>query len=314
MKPSDLIYYIGIDVSKSKLDVHDPRSGQSKSYPYTKTGLLRLFRQALKLPGIPQIICEPSGGYEKPLIRMAHELGVAVSAVNPRQIRDYARAKGQLAKTDAIDAQVLSDYGAAFGPEPQAPTSPVQELLSAAVRRKEVLTRQLVREKNALEKSSDRFVKADIRLGINQLKKRITRCEEQIQKLIGSDAELQAKSERITSIKGLGPNAAAVLLAEVPELGSMTNNQAASLVGVAPLNRDSGKWRGQRSIHGGRRIARRALFMPALCSVSHNPILREFYRGLIVRGKPHHLAMTAVMRKIVCLVNRTLSDPNFSPA
>ena len=107
---------------------------------------------------------------------------------------------------------------------------------------------------------------------------------------------------------------AAVLIAEVPELGSISDKQASGLVGVAPLNRDSGKWRGQRTIHGGRRIARRALFMPALCCTTHNPILRDFYRGLVARGKPHHLAMTAVMRKIVCLVNKTLSDPNFTPA
>lgn len=314
MKPSNETYYIGVDVSKAKLDLYDPRSGQYQCYPNTKTGLRRLFRQASKPPGAIQIICEPSGGYEKLLIRMSHEQAVAISAINPRQVRDYARAKGQLAKTDEIDAKLLSDYGAAFRPAVQPAESPVHEALSAVVRRKEVLTRQLVREKNALEKASDGFVKADIRTSLDQIKKRIARCEEQIGKLIGSDAELQAKSDRITAIKGLGPNVAATLLAEVPELGSMSNKQAASLVGLAPLNRDSGKWRGQRTIHGGRRMARRALFMPALCSTIHNPILRDFYRSMIARNKPHHLAMTAVMRKIVCLVNRTLSEPNFKPA
>lgn len=314
MKPSEETYYIGVDVSKAKLDLVNPRSGQSKCYPNKKSGIARLFREAAQLPGVLHIICEPSGGYEKLLIKMAHELGVAVSAINPRQIRDFARAKGQLAKTDAIDAKLLSDYGATFKPEPQAPVSPVLEELSAVVRRKEVLTRQLVREKNALEKTSDKFVKADIRMSLNQIKKRIARCEDRIKELIASDADLKAKSERITAIKGLGATASAVLIAEVPELGSITDKQASSLVGVAPLNRDSGQWRGQRTIHGGRRIVRRSLFMPALCCTIHNPILRDFYRSLIQRNKPHNLAMTAVMRKIVCLVNKTLSDPDFKPA
>ncbi len=314
MKPSDPTYYLGVDVSKSKLDLFDPRSGQYQCYPYTKPGLQRLFRQAHKLPGAFHIVCEPSGGYEKSLIKQSHELGVPVCVVNPRQIRDYARAKGQLAKTDAIDAKLLSDYGATFKPEPQPPASPVQEELSAAVRRKEALTRQLVREKNAMEKATDKFVRADIKASLTHIQKRVALCDKRIKELIASDEQLKAKSKRITAIKGLGIAAAATLIAEVPELGSITDKQAASLVGVAPLNRDSGKWRGQRTIHGGRRIARRALFMPALCSVTHNPILREFYRGLIARNKPHHLAMTAVMRKIVCLVNKTLSNPNFNPA
>jgi len=314
MKHSKTTYYIGVDVSKAKLDLHDPRSGQCLCYPNNKTGLKRLFKQAAQQPGTLHVICEPSGGYEKPLIEQAHEAGVAVSAINPRQIRDYARAKGQLAKTDAIDAKLLSDYGATFKPKAQEAPSPVQEALSAAVRRKEALTRQLVREKNALEKTADKFVRADIRVGINHIKKRIAACDGHIKELIASDQDLQAKCGRITAIKGLGPSAAAVLLAEVPELGSISDKQAASLVGVAPLNRDSGKWRGKRTIHGGRRIARRGLFMPALCSVTHNPILRDFYRGMIKRNKPHHLAMTAVMRKIVCLVNKILSDPNFKPA
>lgn len=314
MKPSEETYYIGVDVSKAKLDLLDPRSGQYQCYPNNKPGLRRMLAQMAKLPGVAHIVCEPSGGYEKLLMEQAHEAGLAISAINPRQIRDYARAKGQLAKTDAIDAKVLSDYGAAFQPEAQAPVSPVLEALSAAVRRKEVLTRQLVREKNALEKCSDKFVKTDIRMSLNQIKKRIERCEARIKELIASDADLKARSERIRAIKGLGPTAAAVLIAEVPQLGSITDKQASSLVGVAPLNRDSGKWRGQRTIHGGRRIVRRSLFMPALCCTTHNPILKDFYRGLITRGKPHHLAMTAVMRKIVCLVNKTLSDPNFKPA
>ena len=313
MKPSKDTYYIGIDVSKAKLDLFDPRSGQYRCYPNTKTGLKRLLCKACELPGKPHIICEPSGGYEKLLLEQAHEQGIAISAINPRQIRDYARAKGQLAKTDAIDAKLLSDYGETFKPDAQTPASPVLQELSAVVRRKQALTRQLVREKNALEKATDKFVTADIKLSLNHIKKRIARCDERIKELISSDEDLKSKSKRITAIKGLGPTAAAVLIAEVPELGSITDKQAASLVGVAPLNRDSGKWRGQRTIHGGRHIARRALFMPALSSVTHNPILRDFYRGMIKRNKPHHLAMTAVMRKIVCLVNKTLSDPNFNP-
>lgn len=314
MKPSTHKYYLGVDVCKAKLDGYDPRTGQFHCFPNTPKGVRALFEELAGGEGILQLVCEPTGGYEKALIAEAHRRGIPVSAVNPRQVRDFARAKGQLAKTDAIDARILSEYGSALEPAPQQPPSAVQEKLSAVVRRKDTLVRQLAREKNALEKVTDAFVKADLKVCIAHLERRIARCEAQLSELIEADAELRAKRDKLTQVKGIGVAAATVLIAEVPELGTISDKQASSLIGVAPLNRDSGKWRGQRTIHGGRSLVRRSLYMPALCAAHHNPILREFYQGLIARNKPHHVALTAVIRKIICLTNRILADPDFQPS
>ena len=314
MKTSKQRYYLGVDVSKCKLDVYDPLAGQFQTFPNTEKGVKALFAGILGDHGEAHVICEPTGGYERKLVAEAHRKGVALSAINPRQVRDFARAKGQLAKTDAIDAKVLSDYGRAFDPPGQQAPRACQERLSAIVRRKDRLVGQMASEKNALEKATDRFVKADIKAGITYLKRRVARCDQEIAKLIESDAELAAKRDKLIQVKGVGPGVAAVLLAEVPELGEISAKQASSLVGVAPLNRDSGKWRGKRSIHGGRFLVRRSLYMPALSACSHNPILRDFYRSLVDRNKPHHVAIVAVMRKMICLMNRILADPDFQPA
>ncbi|MHC5066918.1 MAG: IS110 family transposase [Planctomycetota bacterium] len=246
MKLSTRTYYLGVDVCKAKLDGYDPRTGQFHSFSNTPKGLRALFAEFGS--GEVHLVCEPTGGYEKALIDEAHRRGIAVSVVNARRVRDFARAKGQLAKTDAIDARTLSEYARVFEPAPQQAPSPVQDKLSAAVRRKDTLVRQMAREKNALEKATDSFVKADLKVCISHLKRRIAKCDNRIRELIESDAGLREKREKLIRVKGIGPAAAAVLIGEVPELGSITDKQASALIGVAPLNRDSGKWRGcQRS-------------------------------------------------------------------
>ena len=198
-----------------------------------------------------------------------------------------------------------------FKPVAKQKPSEVQTKLSAAVRRKDSLVRQLTREKNTKEKATDRFVKADLNAGIRNLEGRIARFEKQIQELISSDPAMSEKKRKLEEVKGIGPAASALLLAELPELGSISDKKASCLVGVAPLNRDSGNWRGQRTIHGGRGLVRRGLYMPALSAITHNPILSAFYRGLVARNKAHHVAITAVMRKLICLLNRVLADPEF---
>lgn len=303
--------YVGIDISKDKLDVNYHGWNKPKTFCNNSQGITKLFSS---LPVDIHIICEPSGGYEKPLIAKACVLNIRVSLVNPRQVRDFARAKGQLAKTDYIDAAVLTEYGEVFKPRSLVPPSATLQQLSSTIRRKDALTRKLATEKTALGKVNDTFVKRSIKSSITHLKKLIEKCDKHILKLIASDQNLREKREKIEQIKGIGPGASSTLLAELPELGTLSDKQVSSLVGVAPINRDSGKWRGTRSIHGGRSLVRRSLYMPALCAVNHNPILRKFYQGLIARNKPHHVALTAVIRKIVCLLNRILSDPDFKPA
>ena len=226
-------------------------------------------------------------------------------------MRDFARARGQLAKTDAIDAATLADYGRTFAPEVSRASSEAQQQLRDLSRRREHLVRLRVCQKNALEKCDNALIKREISGMIVYLDRRVVTCDKQIAKVVEGDEKLVRKRDRLEKAQGIGRVASITLLAEVPELGRMTSRQAASLVGLAPLNRDSGKWRGTRTIHGGRAIARRALYMPALCATRHNPVLKEFYQQLRARGKAHHVALTAVMRKLVCLANLLLSDPTF---
>tara|TARA_R110002096_G_scaffold169222_11_gene340792 strand:- start:15 stop:971 length:957 start_codon:yes stop_codon:yes gene_type:complete len=307
-------YYVGVDVCKDKLDLHHRQLQQPRSFANTPAGLRGLLGELKKLSEPIHIVCEPTGGYEKALLEFCFTHHIAVSSVNARQVRDFARAAGQLAKTDAIDARVLCEYGHTFHPPAAVCPSPQQVELSAVVRRKERLTAQLSREKITLQKTTDHYVKGDLRASIRFLQGRVERCQDRIKKLIEANRELKEKARKLEQIKGLGPGTSGVLIAEMPELGSISDKQASRLVGVAPLNRDSGAWRGKRSIHGGRALVRRSLYMPALCAVRFNPILKAFYERLRAKGKAHHVALTAVMRKLVCLANRILKDPLFVPS
>lgn len=314
MKSTTTTYYLGIDICKAKLDVHAPHWKASRCFPNNPNGFHDLWAAIREIPGQPHIVCEPTGGYEQALLAEAFRRETSISAVNPRQVRDFARAKGQLAKTDSIDAAILTEYGEVFSPRPLQAPSALQRRLSAAFRRRESYKDKLIGEKNALEKITDAFVKKDIKAFIVQLTKRIERCDKHIAGLIASDPVLSEKKRKMEQIAGIGPGTSMAVLAEAPELGTISDKQASCLVGVAPLNRDSGNWRGSRSIHGGRSRVRRALYMPALCAAHHNPILKEFYQRLIAKNKPHHVALTAVIRKLVCLINRILADPDFKPS
>jgi len=276
-------------------------------------GINSLFRKLKKLEADYeiQIICEATGGYEKALVRSAFESGIAISILNPRQVRDFAKAGGVLAKTDAIDAAVITHFGETFKPKPMTPPSLTLEALQSVVRRRASLVKQRVREQNILEKTSDSFVKRDIKSSILAISKRIEKMETQIKKLIKEDEELALKSKRMQEVDGVGPVVASTILAELPELGQIGDRQASSLVGVAPFNDDSGPRKGRRATRGGRELIRRTIYMPTLCAIRCNPIFNDFYNRLIKKGKPHHVAAIAVMRKLICLLNRMISDPDF---
>ena len=174
--------------------------------------------------------------------------------------------------------------------------------------------RQLNAERIALHKTTDSFVRKDLRSLIGILENLIRKFDKEISTLIDAQEDLKQKRQRLEKVKGVGPGVSSVLLAELPELGQIGDRQATALVGLAPMNRDSGKHRGKRSIQAGRGQVRRALYMPAMCAVRFNPILKAFYERLRAKGKAHHVAITAVMRKLICLLNRILADPNFTPA
>lgn len=307
--------YVGIDICKAKLDVHCNEWKSVEVFPNDKNGINALFRalQKVSIQKDLHLVCEATGGYEKTLLSSAFSKEISISLINPRQIRDFAKAGGILAKTDAIDASVITHYAETFHPRLATPPSKEIESLQQAVRHRSALVKQRMREENMLTQISDSFVKKDIQSSIKSIKKRITKMEDQIQSIISADENLARKSELMQELQGVGPVVSSSLLAEMPELGSISNNQAASLLGVAPFNDDSGPRKGKRRTKGGREFIRKTIYMPILSAIRYNPIFKDFYNRLISKGKPHHVAAIAVMRKLICLINRMLSDPDFKP-
>ena len=307
-------HYVGIDVCKSKLDVSCPALPGHQVFANTPAGLRGLFEKLAALDGPAHLVVEPTGGYERLLLEACFANGTAVSRVDALRVRRFAQARGNLAKTDKVDAGELAAFGRAFSPLPAPAPSENQKALAAAARRRDRLVASLAAEKNALEKAFDPFVIKDIRASIAFLERHIKSCEKQLDAIIGSDERMNWKRARMESIKGVGRTTSVLLLAGLPELGTATDNGICALIGVAPLNRDSGLKRGQRSIRGGRSQVRRGLYMPVMSAVRFNPVLKEFYQRLRARNKPHHVALIAAMRKLVRLLNRLLADPNFQPA
>jgi transposase len=238
-----------------------------------------------------------------------HEAGIAVSVLNPRQVRDFARACGRLAKTDAIDAAILRDYGVKLRPAPQPAVGNAK--LAELVRARQELVGLITDEINRREHATLPVLLKLSHARQKQFEKQLAALETEIAAQVAADAALAAKAERMQQVAGVGRVSAFTLLALLPELGTLRDAQAAALVGVAPLNRDSGQFRGQRHIHGGRAAVRRVLYMAALAATVHNRILHDFYQRLRQNGKPAKLALTAVMRKLIILLNRLLKNPEF---
>ena len=311
MKTLEHTNYIGVDICKAELEVSSPGHSLHDTYGNSQTGLRELFERLAALDTPIHLVCEPTGGYEKELVAAAFDRGIPISLVNALRVRSFALAQGLLAKTDKIDAGVIADFGRTFRPSPAPAPCKRRQAISAIVRHRESLTRQLARQKTVLQKVSDSFVKKELRSSMAYLRRHLEKCDAELTTLIESDALLSAKRDRIEQLKGIGKASSALLLAELPELGQLRDAQIAAMVGVAPMNNDSGPRRGRRVIRGGRSRVRRGLFMPTLCAIRHNPILREFYLRLRARNKPAHVALTAVMRKMLCILNRLLSDPEF---
>jgi transposase len=309
MPVHDCPLYIGVDVAKLTLAIQFPDHLWSTAN--TAQGHAALVAK-LKRLGEPHIICEATGGYERALVLVLHEAGVAVSVINPRQVRDFARACGRLAKTDALDASVLSRYGAAVRPARDAAPPPGTAELAELVRARQEVVALITDEINRREHARLPAVVKLSQRRQKQLEKQLATLDSLIAAHLARDAALQAKTERMQQVCGVGRVSAFTLLALLPELGTLRDGQAASLAGVAPLNRDSGQFRGQRHIHGGRGAVRRVLYMAALTATVHNPILKAFYLRLRQNGKPAKLALTAVMRKLVILLNRLLRNPAFN--
>ena len=304
---------IGVDISKETLAAAFP-DGRVTEFTNDRRGLNALMGKVKAHGPSVRVCCEATGGYELRLADACHAAGVAVTVANARRVRDFARGKGLLAKTDAIDARVIARYAAENNPRPAAPRPAWQGRLRALADRHAALTDDLVRETNRLEAEGDTWVAKDIRAHIRQIEAHLKKVGRQIAALRAETPAFERDAGRLEQVKGIGPVSACAILAYLPELGDVSGNEAAALTGVAPYNDDSGKHRGRRRCRGGRGQVRRVLWMAATAAARSNPILKAFYERLRARQKPHKLAIVAVIRKLVRLANKILSDPNFRPS
>jgi transposase len=304
---------IGIDVSKETLTAAFPDDSVT-GFANDKRGLKPLIAKAKACGPSVRVCREATGGYEQALVEACHAAGVAVALANARQVRDFAKGKGLPAKTDAIDARVIARFAAENDPRLAVPQPAWIRRLRALCDRRAALTADLTRETNRLGTERDPWVAKGIRAHIRQLQAHVKALERQLAALRAENTAFAEKAARLERVKGIGPASACALLGCVPGPGAVSGNEASALVGVAPYNDDSGKHRGRRHIRGGRPQVRRVLWMAATAAVRFNPILKAFYERLSARGKPHKVALVAVIRKLVRLVNRILADPNFVPA
>lgn len=296
--------WVGIDVCKAHLDVACWPSGEHWQEPYTPDGVERLVERLRPLA--PQgVVLEATGGWETEVLVALAAADLPALAVNPRQVRDFARATGRLAKTDRLDAQVLAQFGQAVQPEPRPlPDEASQELQALGTRRRQ-LVGMLVAEKNRLGRAPARL-QPGLRAHIAWLEQQVDDLDQQLRRLIQASPLWRAKDRLLQSAKGVGPVLALTLLSQLPELGQLSRRQIAALVGVAPFNRDSGQLRGKRTIWGGRAPVRAVLSMAAVSATRSNPAIRAFYQRLLQAGKPKKVALTACMRKLLLVLNAML--------
>jgi transposase len=299
--------FIGIDVSKKLLEVGAHESDYrfrcaNKVSAFTELiGELIVLRPAL-------IVLEATGGLEIPVTAALHAAGLPVVVINPRQVRDFAKATGQLAKTDRLDARVLAHFAAAIKP-PLRPIKSAEELgLDALVGRRGQLVEMLTAEKNRRGSAATTTVRDEIEQHIDWLEERIAELDEQLKGLVKTSAVWQSNDDILQSVPGIGPVVSVSLLAELPELGTLNRQRISKLVGVAPLNRDSGPHRGTRHIFGGRARVRCMLYMATLSATRFNPVIKEFYQRLLAKHKPFKVAITACMRKLLAIINVMLRD------
>lgn len=304
------IVHVGVDISAQWLDIHGLPRKKITRLANAPAGHGKLIAA---LPSAAHVILEATGGYEQALWLALLQAGKAVSRINPARVRHFARASMKLAKTDAIDAAVLAAFGATF--KPKADTAPAdweRELSALVSRREQLVTARAMQKTQEQQLTHERLI-AQARSLIKAFSAQILELNKLIKTLLANQ-QAQQKAARLQQMDGVAQVAAATLMAELPELGRLTDSQIASLAGLAPHPHDSGPMRGQRHIQGGRKKVRRVLYMAALRCVRFNPILKAFHQRLLQRGKPFKVAITAVMRKLLCVLNRLIADPAFSLA
>ena len=298
--------WVGIDVSKANLDVYLRPSSKQFQVKNQASGIVELIQQ-LQSFTIQQVILEATGGLELEVAQALQEQGFAISIINPRQARDFAKASGKLAKTDRIDAAVLAHFGEAMQPAITVLASVNEQALQEAVTRRRQLVEMLTAEKNR-QGSLRGKMRQNVDEHVEWLEKRIRELDDEIEQLTQAHDQWRSRMDLLTSVPGIGNVIATTLIAALPELGKVSDKRISALVGVAPLNRDSGKYRGSRTIWGGRANVRAALYMGALVAVQHNPVLKAFYARLLAQGKAKKSALTACMHKLLRILNAMIRD------
>lgn len=306
MKKKSSELFIGVDVCKDRLDIANDSNSETWSEPNNDSGVSSLVDKLTSLkPSL--VVMEATGGLETLLYSALVTAGLAAVVINPRQVRDFAKALGQLAKTDAIDAWVLARFGASVHPEVRPVKDERTRELAALVTRRRQLLGMRTAEKTRLKQAA-KWTRKDIESLIKVLDKRLAKLEKEITDNVKNTPGWKEKDEIITSVPGAGPNLSSHLLACLPELGKLNRREIATLVGVAPLNRDSGKFRGSRIVWGGRAQVRSALYMSALSASKYNPSIKSFYQRLVKKGKKPKVALTACMRKLLTILNTMIKN------
>ena len=310
---TEAIVYQGIDVAKDSLECNGTAlSGQVKNEVRCVRRTLEKWKRGH--PGL-HIVCEPSGGYERVLISVAHALKIPISLVNARQVRDFARSIGRLEKTDKVDADVLRLYGEKIQPKSTEPISPQLHALQEWVQTRDYYVEQQRAETNRLEQIDVPELQKVIRAQLRHLGALLEKIEKRIDAFIQEQApELEVKVQTLCLVQGVGTLTAISLIAHLPELGQLSGPAITKLAGLAPICSDSGTWRGRRSIRHGRSAARRALFLAALVAARWNDHLRPVYQRLRAAGKPPKVALIAVARKLLLFLNKLLSLPRTLPS
>jgi transposase len=312
------IIHVGVDVAKLTLQLDPTHLAGLSQVANTPAGLKTLLKALRKLQcrtaATVHVLCEATGCYHRLLLEALHQAGIAISVLHAARVRAFAEALGQRAKSDPIDAVMLTRFGQRLQPAPTVPATEQQQHLSALMTRRTQLVDMLVMEKNRMESSSLPEVIKQLRQTIKHLESQMAKMDAAITKLATQSEKLQQQIERMCQLQGVGKITATGLLATLPELGTLGRRQIASLAGLAPHVRESGQYKGKRTIGGGRASARRHLYMAALTASRMNPQLKTFYQHLIAKGKPAKVALTAIMRRLLCVLNSLLKNPNFSLA
>lgn len=300
--------FVGVDVSKNRLDVHLHPMNKSFFVSNDSQGISKLLRE-ISPYAVKEILCEASGGYERPLATKGRMSKHKLRVINPRRVRDFARAKGVHAKTDKIDAKMIALFGVTIPSEYEQneisfEQMQLQEFVKYKNNLQEMLTEESARLKNPIYNETKDYIKKHV----IHLGKQIDKIKDKIAKLIDTNEDMKKKKILMETMPGIGAETSAALIADMPELGSLNEKEVAALLGVAPFTQQSGNWKGTSSIRDGRFAPRKAVYMASLSASRYNPILEEFYKKLIARGKPPKVGLVALMRKIIITLNAMLRD------